>query len=82
MTGKRKETWSEILPRCFGLVDGKFAGHPNERANARELRKQLVNANVERSEVEKSARAVLEQRKGCADIREQLDAMNKFIWRR
>jgi hypothetical protein len=64
-------SWKDYLAASFGAADRRFAGHPNERENARRMLLEAGIARVTFAEIEREARSLL---MGCstAHVEEQL----------
>ena len=68
--------WKTLLPACFGAVDCKFALHPYDRQNARELLVAAGRAGVTWKELEQAARQFLTDRQVSeAHLEEQIALM-------
>jgi hypothetical protein len=50
------EDWRETIPRCFALLDHKFALHPNEKDAAQDMLKAAWAAKVPWRDFEQAVR--------------------------
>ncbi len=57
--------WKKCLEASFGMEDHLFAGHPSDKAKAREAFCEAVNEDVDFDEFVKVAKTFLTE-KGCS----------------